>query len=50
MQDYYKTLGVDRNATPDSIKKAYRKLASLYHPDKEGGSKVKFQEIGRAHV
>lgn len=49
MQDYYKTLGVDRNATPDSIKKAYRKLASLYHPDKEGGSKIKFQEVEEAY-
>jgi DnaJ-class molecular chaperone len=49
MQDYYKTLGVDRNADPDSIKRAYRKLASLYHPDKEGGSKVKFQEVEEAY-
>ena len=49
MQDHYKTLGVDRNATPDSIKKAYRKLASLYHPDKEGGSKTKFQEVEEAY-
>jgi DnaJ-class molecular chaperone len=49
MQDYYKILGVDRNATPDSIKKAYRQKASLYHPDKEGGSKVKFQEVEEAY-
>ena len=49
MTDYYKTLGVDRNATPDTIKKAYRKLASLYHPDKEGGSKIKFQEVEEAY-
>jgi DnaJ-class molecular chaperone len=49
MNDYYKTLGVDRNASPDAIKKAYRQKASLYHPDKEGGSKVKFQEVEEAY-
>jgi len=49
MNDYYKTLGVDRQATPDAIKRAYRKLASLYHPDKEGGSKIKFQEVEEAY-
>lgn len=49
MQDHYKILGVDRNASPDAIKKAYRKLASLYHPDKEGGSKTKFQEVEAAY-
>jgi DnaJ-class molecular chaperone len=49
MQDYYKILGVDRNASSDSIKKAYRQKASLYHPDKEGGSKVKFQEVEEAY-
>ena len=49
MQDHYKTLGVDRNATPDAIKKAYRQKASLYHPDKEGGSKIKFQEVEEAY-
>lgn len=49
MQDYYKILGVDRQASPDAIKRAYRKLASLYHPDKEGGSKTKFQELQAAY-
>lgn len=49
MNDYYKTLGVARNADADTIKKAYRKLASLYHPDKEGGSKTKFQEVEEAY-
>ena len=49
MTDYYKTLGVDRNASPDAIKKAYRQKASLYHPDKEGGSKIKFQEVEQAY-
>ena len=49
MKSYYDVLGVDRNASPDAIKRAYRKLASLYHPDKEGGSKTKFQEVEEAY-
>ena len=49
MTDYYKTLGVERGASPEDIKRAYRKLASLYHPDKEGGSKTKFQEVEEAY-
>lgn len=49
MKSYYDILGVDRQASPDTIKKAYRKLASLYHPDKEGGSKTKFQEVEEAY-
>ena len=48
MSDYYQTLGVGRNATPEEIKKAYRKLASANHPDK-GGDKLKFQEIQKAY-
>ena len=46
--DHYSTLGVAKNATPDEIKKAYRKLASQHHPDK-GGDKVKFQEVQAAY-
>jgi len=46
--DYYQTLGVAKNATPDDIKKAYRKLASQHHPDK-GGDTVRFQEIRTAY-
>lgn len=46
--DHYNTLGVAKNATPDEIKKAYRKLASQHHPDK-GGDKAKFQEIQAAY-
>lgn len=46
--DHYATLGVAKNATPDEIKKAYRKLASQHHPDK-GGDKAKFQEVQTAY-
>jgi|LakMenEpi03Aug12_release.lakeMendotaPanAssembly.Ray.scaffolds.fasta_scaffold469106_2 DnaJ-class molecular chaperone len=46
--DYYNILGVNKNATQDEIKKAYRKLASQHHPDK-GGDKSKFQEIQGAY-
>jgi curved DNA-binding protein len=49
MKSYYDVLGVDRQASPDAIKKAYRQKASLYHPDKEGGSKTKFQEVEEAY-
>ena len=48
MKNYYQTLGVDRTATADEIKRAYRKLASQHHPDK-GGDKHKFQEIEEAY-
>lgn len=46
--DYYQTLGVAKNATPDEIKKAYRKLASQHHPDK-GGDKAMFQKVEEAY-
>lgn len=46
--DYYKTLGVAKNSTPDEIKKAYRKLASQHHPDK-GGDTAMFQKIEEAY-
>ena len=42
--DHYQTLGVAKNATPDEIKKAYRKLASKHHPDK-GGDPDTFNRI-----
>ena len=48
MINHYQTLGVDRGASPDEIKRAYRKLASQHHPDK-GGDKHKFQEIEQAY-
>jgi curved DNA-binding protein len=49
MTDAYSTLGVQRDATDEEIKKAYRKLAAKHHPDKEGGSTAKFQEIQGAY-
>ncbi len=48
MADHYSTLGVNKSATPDEIKKAYRRLASQHHPDK-GGDTKKFQEIQTAY-
>lgn len=46
--DPYITMGVHRNSTPDEIKKAYRKLAGIHHPDK-GGDTKRFQEIQQAY-
>lgn len=51
-KDYYQVLGVAKNATQEEIKKAYRKLAVTYHPDKNQGDKEaekKFQEISAAY-
>jgi molecular chaperone DnaJ len=47
-KDYYIILGVDRNSSKDDIKKAFRKLAHKYHPDKSGGDDKKFKEISEA--
>nr|WP_319396868.1 J domain-containing protein [uncultured Desulfobacter sp.] len=52
-QDYYKTLGIDKSATAADIKKAYRKLAIKYHPDKTKGDKAledKFKAISEAYA
>jgi DnaJ-class molecular chaperone len=48
-KDYYKILGVPENASQEEIKKAYRKLAHQYHPDRKGGSEEKFKEINEAY-
>ncbi len=48
-KDYYKVLGVDKNASGEEIKKAFRKLAHQHHPDKEHGDEAKFKEINEAY-
>lgn len=51
-RDYYEILGVNRNATPDELKKAYRKVAMQFHPDRNPGDKEseeKFKEAAEAY-
>lgn len=48
-RDYYEVLGVAKTASADEIKKAFRKLAVTYHPDKESGDEVKFKEVNEAY-
>ena len=55
-RDYYETLGVDRNANEEELKKAYRRLARQHHPDTHSGEKEKkdaeekFKEINEAYA
>ncbi len=48
-KDYYETLGVTKDSSKDDIKKAFRKLAHEYHPDKKGGNEAKFKEVDEAY-
>jgi molecular chaperone DnaJ len=48
-RDYYEILGISKDASADEIKKAFRKAAVKYHPDKEGGDETKFKEASEAY-
>jgi molecular chaperone DnaJ len=48
-RDYYEVLGVYKDASADEIKKAFRRLAVLHHPDKQGGDETKFKELNEAY-
>ncbi len=48
-KDYYKTLGIEKNASKEEIKKAFHKKAHQYHPDKSGGDEAKFKEVNEAY-
>jgi molecular chaperone DnaJ len=48
-RDYYEILGIGKSASADEIKKAFRRLAVQYHPDKQGGDEAKFKEVNEAY-
>jgi molecular chaperone DnaJ len=48
-KDFYQVLGVDKKASKEDIKKAFRTLAHKYHPDKKGGDEAKFKEVSEAY-
>lgn len=48
-KDYYNILGVSKRASKEEIKKAFRKLAHKYHPDKKDGNEIKFKEVSEAY-
>jgi len=50
MKDYYEVLGVEKGASQDDIKRAFRKLATKYHPDKKTGDEARFKEISEAYA
>lgn len=50
MKNYYEILGIEKNASKDDVKRAFRKLASKYHPDKKTGDEAKFKEISEAYA
>ena len=53
MKNYYSVLGLDKGSSDDEIKKAYRKLAMQYHPDRNEGNKKaedRFKEISEAYA
>ncbi|MCA9361076.1 molecular chaperone DnaJ [Candidatus Kaiserbacteria bacterium] len=49
-KDYYQILGLQKGASRDEVKKAFRKLAAVYHPDKKTGDEAKFKELSEAYA
>lgn len=50
MKDYYKILGLEKGASKDEVKKAFRKMAAKYHPDKASGDEEKYKEVTEAYA
>ncbi len=48
-KDYYKILGVEKNASVEEVKKAFKKMAMQHHPDRPGGNEAKFKEVNEAY-